>query len=462
MNWTFWLGIYAATILGAISMAVSWIVITRNVGSHAGRFGWMLFSVIAPVLGLLAYLLFGNRKIQSEYADRSLPSIDHLRQHEVDDRELNTISALAYHRGAFKPLKGNSVRCLFSPEEMYEATFDAIEAAEKTIYVATFILDTGKTGKRLVERLAAKAAQGVCVRLMVDGAGSFAISDEFLQPIEDAGGKVAWFKPLSHLSRFPYLDLRNHRKILVVDGGTAVTGGANFATLYMTDTPDESTWCDLCLKLRGPAAAAIEALFQSDWRFVTDEQLPLLGGGQSYAGDSAVQVVPGGADSPTDLLHDLMIHSIGQSQKRLWLVTPYFIPPPVTQHLLIVAARRGVDVRVIVPLDSDLKMVDAARFAFLANLCEVGARVYRYPRCMLHAKAMVVDDEAAIVGSANFDMRSMFLNYELLSVLQSPSEIAAIAKWIQTLCDDSYEGGDSPTLLRHCASVAAQLIATEL
>lgn len=462
MNWTFWLIVYAAALLGSISMVVSWIIITRSVGSHAGRFGWMLFCVTAPILGVITYLLFGDRKIQSEYADRDLPDFEHLRQLQVGDDELNAITTLSYHRGALKPLKGNHVKWLFSPEEMYEATFDAIDAAEKAIYVATFILDMEKTGKRLVERLAAKAAAGVSVRLMVDGAGSFTVSQQFLQPIIDAGGKVAWFKPLSHLSRFPYVDLRNHRKMLIVDGDTVITGGANFATLYMTDTPDDSTWCDLCLRIDGPAAAAIEAVFQSDWRFVTHEQLPLLGDGQPNGGDSDVQVVPGGADSPTDLLHDLMTHSIGQAQKRLWLVTPYFIPSPVTQHLLIVAARRGVDVRVIVPVDSDLKMVDAARFAFLANLAEVGARVYRYPHCMLHAKAMVIDDKAAIVGSANFDMRSMFLNYELLSVLQSPHDVEAITEWIKTLCSESYEGGDSPTLLRHCASVIAQMFATEL
>jgi cardiolipin synthase len=328
---------------------------------------------------------------------------------------------------------------------------EIIDGARTTIHITTYILGRGQVGTALVSRLAAKAAEGVSVRLLLDDVGSWRVGRRFLAPLLAQGAKVAFFMPVLHIPFRGRANLRNHRKIMVADGRIAVTGGMNLAWPYMGPAPDPGYWRDLSAVVEGPAAADLEALFYSDWAFATGEELPVPGAVEDPPGPARervapqlasqttthsaglVQVVASGPDVPDDPLYESLVSLIFAARRRIWIVTPYFIPDEMLIRSLNLAARRGVDVRLIVPASSNHISADLARESYLRELHEAGGQVLLYEPGMLHAKAVVFDDSLAVIGSANMDNRSLFLNYEVALFLYSQREVVAVIRWAEGL-----------------------------
>jgi cardiolipin synthase len=257
-----------------------------------------------------------------------------------------------------------------------------------------------------------------------------------LAALTEAGGKVAWFMPVLHLPFRGNANLRNHRKIVIADGSAAIVGGMNVAREYMGPTPFAGRWRDLSLRIAGPAVADIADLFASDWHFAAKESLTPARHAElprRQAPDGEAQLVASGPDSASDLIYDALLSAMFEAQERLYVATPYFVPDEALARALVLACRRGVDVRVLVPRRSNHLFADLAGASYLRQVHDAGGQVLCFTPGMMHAKAVIVDERIAVVGSANMDMRSLFLDYEIAMFFYSPSEIARVVAWFQSL-----------------------------
>jgi len=260
-----------------------------------------------------------------------------------------------------------------------------------------------------------------------------------------------------------YVNFRNHRKLAVADGEWAVLGGANLDEPEFAAQKTDDSWVDLSLSIRGPAVVQLQAVFQNDWKFATDRDLPRQElNGQPTSGDSRLTVVPIGPDGPQEVLDDFWQFAIHHAEDGIRICTPYFVPPPHAMRSLELACRRGVQLKILVPNQSDLWPVDYARYDFLNDLCRLGAQVYRYPDRMVHTKAGIVDDKMAIVGSANFDVRSFFLNYELSCVIHDRPTIVRIRDWFEETAECCETDVVDHSVRRSVMSSLVRLFATEL
>jgi cardiolipin synthase len=367
---------------------------------------------------------------------------------------------------------GNRVELLSEGQKAFQHLVRLIAEARSTIFITTYILDRSAVGEELVARLAEQAARGITVRLLLDDVGSWWVGRKFLAPLVGAGGRVAYFMPVLHIPFRGRANLRNHRKIVVVDGRVALTGGMNLAWPYMSPTPDLSLWRDLSAVVEGPAVSDLESLFVSDWAFATGEDLsdmvartaegtkePVSAYGPSESRSSSlVQVVASGPDVPDDPLYETLLSLIFAARERIWIVTPYFVPDEMLARALNLAARRGVDVRLIVPARSNHLSADLARESYLRELHEAGGQVLHYQAALLHAKAVLFDDQLAVIGSANMDNRSLFLNYEVALFLYSRQEVESISTWIQELQADCLRDLPRPGWTRELAENVVRLL----
>jgi cardiolipin synthase len=288
----------------------------------------------------------------------------------------------------------------------------------------------------LRDALVERARAGVQVRLLLDAVGCAETPRAFFAPLLDAGGALAWFHPMrfGRIWKRPWLNLRSHRKIVVVDSAVGFTGGIN-----ITDDEDErlrpDAYRDLHLRLEGDVVRALQLVFVEDWVYAT--------GTREFIGDIArtlppprpgpiaAQVLTSGPDSSWEAIHRLHVGAIHAARQRVWLATPYFVPGEAAMMALTSAALSGLDVRLLVPRSSDSKMVTFAARSYFDELIAAGVKVYEYGPRLLHTKALLVDEELAIIGSANFDSRSFRLNFEVSMLFRDSGVAATLAQLIE-------------------------------
>ena len=261
----------------------------------------------------------------------------------------------------------------------------------------------------------------------------------FVNPIRDAGGKVGKFMPVLPFTSRGSANLRNHRKIAVFDHCTAIIGGHNLAREYMGPHHFARRWQDFGAVIEGPAAALLNDVFIADWCFATRDSAKALHAEIPASclaeprGPSELQVVASGPDVPGDPLYEGIIAMIQEADRSIWIVTPYFIPDDVLLRSLIVKARSGKEVTLITPRSSNHPVADFARRHYIRELQRAGGNVLLYGHGMLHSKAMIVDDRVALFGSANFDLRSLFVNFEIGVLVHTPEDVSAMKAWATTL-----------------------------
>lgn len=383
---------------------------------------WILAILTFPGVGAFAYLLLANPSIRRTVRKKAevcaddgqavLPS-EALR---VDGRR---ILNLAWELTGLSASSNNEVELLAEDEKAFERIEQELEGARQSIWAEYYIVRNDETGRRFLDALARRAQAGVEVRLLYDGLGSLLLDSARLRPLRAAGGVVEPFLPLNPLRRRWAVHLRNHRKIVVVDGAVAFTGGMNVGDEYSGRSRRKGSrhFLDTHLRIRGPAVRDFAAIFAEDWKFATDESLHLPQGFVSGAGRSIVSPLPSGPDQPLNASAHAFFAGIMAARHQCYVTTPYFVPDEPTIRALITATKSGVDVRIMLPARTDVRIVSLAARSYYRQLVHAGVRLFEYQPSMLHAKTMVVDERWGIVGSANVDMRSFRLNFEVGAII---------------------------------------------
>lgn len=397
-----------------------WVIMQRR--EPVATLSWLLALAFVPYVGFVVYYLFGpqrvRRRVDRRHRSRREMSEARPEVQRTGGEEERQLVRLAERSTDFPPTTSTEAELLVDGAATYEALLAAVESAEHHVHLEYFIYAPDDIGTRLRDALAAKAEAGVRVRLLVDAYGSGKLNREFLDPLRRAGAEVAFFHETRLLDwlRRPKLNLRTHRKIVVVDGRHALTGGINIEDRHDERKP-HGGWHDLHLELRGEVVRHLQIVFLEDWHYTTgvalrDENFwPEL-----EAGPIQTHVLPSGPDTVWEPIHRVMVEMFHQAEQRAWLTSPYFVPGEAALFAITSAAMRGVDVRLLLPTEEklDWKMIAAAARSYYDELLAAGVKIYHYTPRMTHAKAMLVDDAQAVVGSANFDPRSFRLNFELM------------------------------------------------
>ncbi|MDT7827546.1 cardiolipin synthase [Pricia sp. S334] len=435
MNWLLLFEIVYIIIVLLVSLRV--VYDTR---SSVKALAYILFIVFVPFIGIIFYFSFGvnyrKRKLYSKKIvhDEQLRQEIRSRMFSYSDKVFNSGGIGETHhnlaefvrRSASSPLtSNNAVKLLLNGEEKFPEVLKALEAAQHHIHIEYYIYEDDTTGNSIADVLIKKAREGIEVRFMYDAFGSNSLQRNFIQKLETAGVQTAPFYEIKLLAFANRLNYRNHRKIIVIDGTTSFIGGINISDKYRNDGVGKSElfWRDTHLMLNGPATAFLQYLFLCDWNFASQNSLiydeiyfppPTL---KKEIGKEIVQLVPSGPDSDLPVILYSLLEVIGAAKNKILITSPYFIPGESLMDTLVIAAQGGLKVQIIVPGISDSKMVNAAARSYYTELLKYGVEVFLYNKGFVHAKTMVVDDNLAIVGSANMDYRSFDLNFEVNALI---------------------------------------------
>ncbi len=305
-----------------------------------------------------------------------------------------------------------------------------IADARHRLDVSTFIIGRDAFGDAVVDQLADRARAGVQVRVLLDGFGALQLPRRHFDRLREAGGDVAVFRPFLDLRNNGPRNLRNHRKLVVADDHRLWSGGRNLASEYFEGDADHPAWTDLSFDVEGPVASAAAWQFERDWSAVRQTTPRTVVPATPAEGAAPAQFLPSGPDQAEDTAHALLIDGCYRAEMRILAATPYFIPDDALRDALRRAARRGVAVDIVLPAISNHRLADLARSRAMRDLAEAGVAFHLLPT-MSHAKAVVVDEQFALGGSINLDLRSLLLNHEAGVLFYGREEIRWMARWVE-------------------------------
>ncbi len=397
---------------------------------------WVVGLVLLPYIALPLYIVFGTRKVANSrqvarlraYAARTAgnPSAS-----MAGPQQLAAAMALP-GVSSYEQLNIHE-----NGAQALQALRAIIDSATRTLDLCTYIFGRDGLGDEITQSLRRRVREGLQVRLLVDGIGAYLGGIPDFKKLSAAGVRTALFVPPWRSSLQGRTNLRNHRKMVIADGNWLWCGGRNLAIHYFEDgsisARKTTPWVDLSFDLRGALALQAQQQFAQDWAFATQEprsEAALPVEAKPQVRTSKAQLIASGPDQVDDTVYTLLVSGFFTSRKRILAVTPYFVPNSTLLMSLSLAARRGVVVDLVMPEKSNHLLADMARHRALRDLAAAGARVWLLPR-MIHAKAVVIDDELALAGSANLDERSLFLNYELMVAFYDPTDIQRFARWIE-------------------------------
>jgi cardiolipin synthase A/B len=422
-----------ATITGSLALlnialavgTVVWVLAVKREPTSA--LAWCLLVIFVPVLGSLLFVLLGYQSIhvplkrKRRHAERFRGRPPAPEGPDADGG-YEGLAGLARRLGAAPLVRGNAVELYHEGIPAYDAMLAAICEAKHHIHLEFFIVRGDDSGVAFMNALAEKARAGVEVRFLYDAVGSWQLHTRVLNILKQAGGQALPFLTLLNpLRRRIQINLRNHRKLLVVDGRVGFTGGLNLGDEYLGRTPFFGPWRDTFARVEGPAVWGLQRVFTEDWHFSTYEDLSA----DRYfpdvpeAGDANVQVAWSGPDQDIKTIREVYLAAIVRARERVWLATPYFVPDAALFDAMCLAARMGRDVRVLCPFRPDKWLPHLAGRYTWGALLRAGGKVYQYTHGFLHAKVLMIDDVWSSVGSPNFDNRSLHLNFEVTCLIES-------------------------------------------
>jgi cardiolipin synthase len=414
-----WIDIaFGIAVLIAALMASGHAVIYKRDSRSASI--WVVLVWVMPAVGPLLYLLMGINRVQRRATRLRRAMVRHRSSAQIRAEEPGThLAPVARLMNQVVPerplLAGNAIEDLVDGAQAYPAMLEAIESARSSIMFASYIFDSDGIGAEFVDALIRAHRRGVAVRVLVDDVDVRFSRRPVNKPLRLAGVPVGVFNPPFVPARLNAMHLRNHRKILVVDGALGFTGGMNVDKRYWRPEAPGEAFRDLHFRLRGPVVAQLAEVFADDWQFTTDEALrgapwfPPL----EPAGNALARAIDDGPDGTAERLRWALVGGLTAAQRSVRVVTPYFIPDGSLITALDAAAMRGVEVDILLPQVSDLPHVHWAAFGQLWQVLQRGCRVWTSPPPFDHSKLMVVDGAWTLLGSANWDARSLRLNFEL-------------------------------------------------
>jgi cardiolipin synthase len=409
---------FGAAVLAAALFASGHAVIYKREARSAAL--WAVLIWVMPAIGPILYLLMGVNRVQRRAARLRADMVRHRTEPHVAPGEppgthLAPLARMLSNVIERPLMPGNSVEALVDGTQAYPAMLEAIESAQSSIALASYIFHADGVGAQFVDALVRAMQRGVAVRVLVDDVDVRFTRSSAAKPLKRAGVPVGVFNPPLVPARLHAVHLRNHRKILVVDGRVGFTGGMNIDRRYWRPGASGEASRDLQFRLRGPVVAQLAEVFADDWQFATGEALrgapwfvPLDSGGTALA-----RCIDDGPDESSAPLLWAIVGGLNAAQRSVRIMTPYFVPESALITALNVAAMRGVEVDILLPSESDLPHVHWAAFGQLWQVLERGCRVWSSPGPFDHSKLMVVDGAWTLLGSANWDARSLRLNFEL-------------------------------------------------
>jgi cardiolipin synthase len=431
----FGLQLTALEILGAaaaLAVTVHTLLTNRDV---RGAIGWIGLAWLSPVIGALLYYVFGVNRVMRRAARlrrRSRRRPRRRRRLAQLPRHIAMIAAVGDRVADTVPAPGTAITALRGGADAYRTMLAAIADARRTVALAAYIFRADAAGDAFIDALTAAHRRGVSVRVLLDGVGSGYLGSPTARRLRDAGVPVARFLHTWLPWRMPFINMRNHKKLLVVDGAVGFTGGLNIGAENLPDAPIERRVDDLHFRVAGPVVRQLLESFAEDWTFTTGETLdgegwwPLL----EPAGAAVARGITSGPDETGNRLEAILATAVGEARHRIRIMTPYFLPDQHLQFALDLAALRGVRVELLVPSRSDHRLPDWAMRAHLAQLVEPGTAVHYTPEPFDHSKLMTVDGRWCALGSANWDVRSMRLNFEFTLECYDAEITAAIDRVI--------------------------------
>jgi len=413
-----------------IQLAVMARAVLRPHRDPASRIAWVVVIAVVPVLGVIAYILFGETNIGRKRVARarevlaSLPPMASTPfENEADSRpDLPERCEHLFHQGetvnGFTPIGGNSAHLMADSNAGIDAMVVDMDAATDHIHLIFYIWLTDNNGLKVVEALKRAAARGVACRAMADGLGSRTmIKSAHWREMSQAGVKVAVALKIGNLLLRPFqgrIDLRNHRKIVVIDDRITYCGSQNCADPEFRVKPKFAPWVDALMRFEGPIARQNQHIFIGDWMTCFDEDIRsmLAAPLQSFGKGFAAQVIATGPTVRNAAMPETFETLMHAARRKLVITTPYYAPNAPLQAALCAAAHRGVDTTIIFPARNDSWEVAATSRSYYRELLEAGVKIHEYVGGLLHTKSMVLDDDVTLIGSANMDRRSFELNYE--------------------------------------------------
>lgn len=412
------------SLLYSLSIVTVILVILTENRNPVKSLAWVTILILLPAVGLVLYIFFGrnikNKRMISRRYKRRLQKLVHAPRQKgsklpTDHRSLcrlvNTMTGAPFY-------SGNSAEIFSSGADKFEQLKLDLASAREFINLQYYIFEDDVLGQEIADLLCERADAGVKVRVLYDHVGSFSVRSRFFKQMQAHGVEAYPFFKVKFTLLASKVNWRNHRKLVIIDGKTGYIGGMNIATRYV-DGGKFPLWRDCHLRITGPAVAALQYSFARDWAFMSQELLeqPCT---TDRTGSLGMQIISGGPMSSWENIANTYDVAISQAQRRVWLQTPYFMPPETLLDALQNAALSGVDVRVMMPRKSDSWMLSYASKSYISECLRAGIKIYFFEPGMLHSKTLIIDDDLCSVGSTNFDFRSFEHNFEATMLVYSP------------------------------------------
>lgn len=428
MKWLLIAGIVYILIVIVVCLRV--VYDTR---STTKTMAYILLCIFIPIAGVLFYLIFGinywKRKQYDKKSDEDEKVLQSLKKDmgvfvdeivepgEMNDDDYKELASMLVKVLRSPLTAGNKVKIFVNGEEKFPEVLQALRDAKHHIHLEYYIYEQDHIGKEIENILIEKAKQGVQVRFIYDDFGSPAINKKMEARLHNAGVEIHPFQKILFYLLANRLNYRNHRKIIVIDGQTAFTGGINVSDKYINDKRDQLFWRDTHVRIDGPGVFYLQFLFITDWNFCTAKKMKIdklhFLTTAKFKENAFTQVVASGPDSSQPSILYSMLQAIYLAKKEIFITTPYFIPGESILEALGIAALSGISVKLLVPGKGDSILVNSAAKSYYEKLLVAGVEIYRYQKGFVHAKTLVADGKLSIIGTANTDFRSFELNFEV-------------------------------------------------
>lgn len=446
-------------ILYVIVLVVTVFRIIYDTDNSTKTVGYLLLVLLLPVVGIIVYYAVGVNLRKRKLYQKKLINDERLWEqvlHRINvstEKLIESTSGLKNDRKLIRLLLAtdhsrltgdNEIEVLINGERKFPRALERMRTAKHHLHVEYYRFEDDEVGGWMEEVLKERAQAGVQVRLIYDDFGSRSIRGAMARRLRAAGVELIPFFKITFLALANRVNYRNHRKIIVIDGVEAFVGGINVSNDYVNTVGDpakKTFWRDTHLWVRGSAAMQLQYIFLNDWNFASAEPIALDEDLSQYFpveatrgdGDQLVQIAASGPDSDTPTILYSIIRAIALAERRILIATPYFVPTDSLMDGLCIAARSGVDVSLMVPLKGDSRIVNLGAESYYEQLLAAGVKIYRYEKGFIHAKTIVVDDRLSIVGTANLDIRSFELNFEVNAVVYGEATAARLTKSFE--CD---------------------------